>query len=334
MFGTAATALKRAVERPGEMVGCPVCGADSDAVADTGEPLAQRLNRALGATGAAQWLTGQECLRRCRACTLEFADPMVAPAEGFYLWLTQSGFPYPAHRWEWDASLKRLARRPPDAGLLDIGCGDGQFLAFLERHGRLRGEGIDLNPDVVDAARRAGHAVFGGTVETYLAAKQQLPEVVTLWHVVEHVSDPLGLLRGIADGLPEGGEILFSVPLSPMSFEARWPDPFNAPPHHLTRWNERSLHALAHALGLKVELTLPAAASARSRALRALVLDANDGLAPHRSRCRKAAMLAARLLREPTLWRKELARQRGWPTLNGLPRPDVVLVALTRVATV
>src|SRR5690348_6506358 len=50
-----------------------------------------------------------------------------------------------------------LARLPAGATLLDVGCGPGE----LHRRSGLTGVGLDLDPDVIEQARRrAPHAEF------------------------------------------------------------------------------------------------------------------------------------------------------------------------------
>src|SRR5438045_2335912 len=54
--------------------------------------------------------------------------------------------------------------------------------------------------------------------------------------------------------LSEDGSIFLSVPNSPTSWEAFGWTRLNLPPHHLTRWNERSLERLASEIGMRAEI--------------------------------------------------------------------------------
>ena len=106
--------------------------------------------------------------------------------------------------------VERLLRVRPDQ-LVEIGCGDGALLAELGRRdaaGSLHG--FDVSEEAVRAARRRGLRsvdVFDG---------QRVPvaddafDVAVLSHVLEHVADPVALLREAARTAPT---IIVEVPL-------------------------------------------------------------------------------------------------------------------------
>jgi SAM-dependent methyltransferase len=98
--------------------------------------------------------------------------------------------------------LGRVASKP--GRLLDVGCGDGSFLI---------------------AARGAGWQVFG----TELHGAEQLPgcrifrrpldaagdgpfDCITMWHVLEHVPEPLQCIKELRRMLAPGGVLLLAVP--------------------------------------------------------------------------------------------------------------------------
>ena len=53
------------------------------------------------------------------------------------------------------------------ANVLDIGCGRGEFLALLREHG-VTGQGVDLNPDMVELCRTAGFTAAEADALAYL----------------------------------------------------------------------------------------------------------------------------------------------------------------------
>lgn len=312
---------------------CPVCGGASSRIAQLPrEEVVQVIEQSLAARGLRDIPWGDFTLWRCASCGLEFADPMREPGSEFYQWLTRSGFRYPASRWEWEACSQMLGRLRSLSGdanwtIVDVGCGDGGFLSLLSGLKGGRCIGLDLNPDVVALCRSKGLEVIHGD---FAAAHAQLPQgvdAVSLWHVVEHVGDPVRVLEQTKALLREGGMICFSVPLTPMSYEHSWWDPFNAPPHHLTRWCVPALHALANRLGMRMELILPDADPYHHRVLRSLALQAQPTFG-NTSRWYKALRLARLLVRRP--WRLVLEgwRQAKHPRINGKVQPDVVLVCL------
>jgi 2-polyprenyl-3-methyl-5-hydroxy-6-metoxy-1,4-benzoquinol methylase len=113
--------------------------------------------------------------------------------------------------------------------------------------------GVELNDDTAAIARARGLEVTTGTLDS-------LPEVwgdfdaVTMWDVIEHVPDPVGLLREVYDRLAVGGWLWLATPNVDGAFPraslkvahrvGRWPHP--EPPYHLSQFSERTIR---HALG-------------------------------------------------------------------------------------
>jgi SAM-dependent methyltransferase len=103
--------------------------------------------------------------------------------------------------------------RDKHARIMDIGCGDGQFLEFLSRRGYDRIAGIEPNPDRAHNARRRGVPVFATRQEAQ--ANGQFADgfdVMFLWHVLEHVDRPANFLADYLPGLAGSGVLVISVP--------------------------------------------------------------------------------------------------------------------------
>jgi SAM-dependent methyltransferase len=103
-----------------------------------------------------------------------------------------------------------------DGRLLDVGCGDGTFLAnLLRRHPKLDAHGIDFSP----SARQTTPAVLQGRIKvgSVLELEKHYDpgsfDAVMSCEVLEHVEDPGLVLRGIATILRPGGLAVFTVPL-------------------------------------------------------------------------------------------------------------------------
>jgi len=268
---------------------------------------------------------------KCRNCALEFASPMRSASPEFYRWLTLAGLRYPSNRWEWHACSARIRERSDlrlrEISVMDIGSGEGDFLRLIGGLPRVRATGLEHNPEAIRRSREKGLEVIEGDLGDIAELPKSSIDVITCWHVVEHIEDPVELLSAAAELLRPGGELMFSVPLSPMSYEHAWPDPFNEPPHHLTRWNPESLAALAKRLGMRADLDLPPSKPAVVRWLRALLLRATDGRELG-SRSRKALAIAKLALANPSLLWREWKHQRLRLRLKGRILPDVVLVTL------
>lgn len=170
---------------------------------------------------------------------------MLAASPSFYDAITSK---FTGGRWEFGVAAKVLAERFPDGySLLDLGCGAGAFLTHLPAEAKITA--VDSSTSQIDEAKRQCPSAnfVCGTLEDVTGQF----DAITLFHVVEHVTDPLALLRECFVRLAPNGVICFSVPLSPTIWDyGRYPDPFNLPPHHLTTWNLRALSALAVQLNM------------------------------------------------------------------------------------
>ena len=106
--------------------------------------------------------------------------------------------------------VRHTARGPGRLRILDIGCGAGEFLAALPPAAFDR-VGLEINPNGVAAARSKGVDVIHGDIRS-LAPDTQPFDIVTLWHVLEHVPDPAALLAAIRRIKKDSGVIVFAVP--------------------------------------------------------------------------------------------------------------------------
>lgn len=94
--------------------------------------------------------------------------------------------------------------------LMDFGCGNGEVLAAARVLG-MQAIGIDISAARVDAARASGALVLPDLAAFDAEAGGKVHAVV-LSQVLEHVSDPLGLLGQIAQRLLPGGVLFVAVP--------------------------------------------------------------------------------------------------------------------------
>jgi 2-polyprenyl-3-methyl-5-hydroxy-6-metoxy-1,4-benzoquinol methylase len=109
--------------------------------------------------------------------------------------------------------LRELGKRvAPDARrLLDVGAHAGRFMHLAKQAG-WQAEGIELNPRTAAyAARRTGAPVHQINAHALQADGRQY-SAVTLTDVLEHIPDPLSLLRVLADLLEPGGCVAVKVP--------------------------------------------------------------------------------------------------------------------------
>lgn len=139
----------------------------------------------------------------------------------------------------------------PGMRLLDVGCGDGTFIARLkERFPDLDVAGIDFS-----AAAREGDsetlraAMTTGDVEKLTDYyDEESFDLVVSCEVLEHVEDPAAVLHGVNQVLKPGGIGVFTVPLGMQ----HWSELDDAG-QHLRRFEPGEFDALCVDAGLKVE---------------------------------------------------------------------------------
>lgn len=236
---------------------CPVCAAtDVDRLREItlGEFLKELTGLADGSDELRRIVLATEreigaagyVIRGCRSCGLEFADPLRQPGGRWYAEIYGRYRPnaYP-DRWEFEEVATWV-----EAGqtLLELGCGDGRFLARVRERGA-EGVGVDPNPEALSAARR-----LGLTVHETLEEVRGAFDWVCMFHTLEHLPDPRAAVTAARSRCAENGRLAVSVP-SPFSYvKFIWgPSVLSMPPHHMTTWSERSMRGLLCAAGLVEE---------------------------------------------------------------------------------
>lgn len=171
---------------------------------------------------AANWL---HAYLQCAKCGLIFTSslPSLADLSRSYAQVENASYQI-RHKTSWkdwlthkELTLNELGIAPISKHLhhrqlaLDIGCGEGYLLELLDRFG-YHAEGIDLNPSFVRTSNQRGNKASVASVE-------QIPldghfDLVTMFHVVEHLRDPFEALTTIASKINPGGSLIVETPLS------------------------------------------------------------------------------------------------------------------------
>ncbi len=98
----------------------------------------------------------------------------------------------------------------PESTVLDIGCGNGELLAWLATHKNIDGRGIEIDTDNVNKAIALGVSVIQGDIETDLAFyPDHAFDVVVLSQTLQAMRDPKAVLTEL---LRIGKTAIVSVP--------------------------------------------------------------------------------------------------------------------------
>ena len=144
--------------------------------------------------------------------------------------------------------------------VLDIGCGPGWFLKAANQRG-WKTQGIEPSKQAAEHARELGLNIVTAMFDETTAPKLARCDVVHLNNMLEHVPDPIALLRLAIGRAWPGGLICVGVPndynvlqeAARVSGAKAW---WLAPPHHLNYFDFASLEALLGRCGLEVVETL------------------------------------------------------------------------------
>lgn len=137
--------------------------------------------------------------------------------------------------------------------LLDVGCGNGAFLARMKSLG-WEAVGVELDEKAANVAKTEFDVdVFIGTLEAADFADESF-DVITLSHVIEHIGDPRELLCRCRKLLRKGGRVVVTTPnadsLGHKIFQENWRG--LEVPRHLMVFSLRTLAQLASEAGLSI----------------------------------------------------------------------------------
>ena len=146
-------------------------------------------------------------------------------------------------------------RAPGEMRVLDIGCSRGQFVAAAAEAGFMA-EGVEPAARIAAAAREAGLNVHTGFLHD-VAFPEGSFDAVTLFEVLEHLKEPLTLMRECRRILKPGGVLCASTgntqSWTVAAMGGRW-DYFHLDQDggHVSFYNPRSVALLAERSGFKL----------------------------------------------------------------------------------
>jgi 2-polyprenyl-3-methyl-5-hydroxy-6-metoxy-1,4-benzoquinol methylase len=237
-----------------EETACPLCSHSRSV------PFIEAQDPAPGSAGL--WFA----VVRCERCGLRFTNPRPAP-ESIAQFYSADYRPHrrprqlrrPLKRWY---PLGALRGRPSErrslpwhgqGRLLDFGCGGGSFIARMAEQG-WKVIGLDASVGVVQGIQeKLGLKALVGSLP-HPELKSGTFDVVTMWHSLEHVHDPLRVLREAYQLLVPEGRLLIATP-NIDSWPYRW---FGRSwfgldlPRHLVHFCPKSLRIMLECAGFRV----------------------------------------------------------------------------------
>lgn len=102
--------------------------------------------------------------------------------------------------------IKRLLTGRPKIRLLDIGCSTGTAVEIFRGLG-IDAEGIDPSPPAVEVGRARGLTLYEGYLEDLQFSDDSF-DVLTMYEVIEHLPDPVSMLKECHRILKPNGVLL------------------------------------------------------------------------------------------------------------------------------
>lgn len=144
------------------------------------------------------------------------------------------------------ARFWQVRRFKKSGHLLDIGSGNGQFLHFFGPMWQL--SGVEVNRDFVKISQELvpSAKIYAGKFERF-KSKPASYDVITLWHVFEHLDNPLTVMKKIYRLLKPGGLLFVEVPQGNSLLRKLFSNDWQLLmfPQHLYFWTAASLRYLA-----------------------------------------------------------------------------------------
>jgi SAM-dependent methyltransferase len=161
--------------------------------------------------------------------------------------LDQRHWWYRARREVLAELIRRKASPPPNARLLEIGCGTGHNLTMLGEFGAV--EGLELD-DIARgiAEQRLGRPVMSSPLPELSGVPEAAYDLVGAFDVIEHIADDQAALESIASRLKPGGKFVMTVPAHQWMWSAH--DVVN---HHQRRYSKAGLRRLLQQSPLRLE---------------------------------------------------------------------------------
>lgn len=206
-------------------------------------------------------LSGSSDLVGCAACGMVFNDLEAVESQLDIYYRSQAHYLASSTAGSGGYSAQEISRYQrliahlPAGGaartiLLDVGCGKGGLMRYVAEQELASPVGIEA----AEPNRRFVQEELGLPVYPSLDAmpeSQPAPTVIVLNHVLEHLADPLGMLRALVARARPETLFCLEVPdtLALLDRAPPWPDLYF---EHINHFDAGSLRALARAAGLEI----------------------------------------------------------------------------------
>ena len=220
--------------------------------------------RICGSNNRASLFEVNKChIIRCVDCGLmqmeqPLDDEMLSQIYGTRFFQETKYFMNEAARKEQERRLSLLCQANVPAGgrVLDVGCAAGDFLLMAKDDYEMWG--TDYSEFAVGKAKtripEIQDRLFSGSADD-LDLADGFFDAITLWDVIEHLDDPVRIVKALKPKLKPGGSIFVSTPnagaLIARMMGKRWA--FMHPPEHVLFFEKQHISSMMNQCGLEME---------------------------------------------------------------------------------
>ena len=162
-------------------------------------------------------------------------------------WLKETEFD---DKRRYDFVKEKIANK----NVLDFGCGIGGFIEMAKKSAR-NISGVELDRALQSSFQERGLNVFLNLKEAKEQSKKKY-DVITAFHVVEHLQDPIEILKDLSELLTKNGEVVIEIPNSNDAlltlYENETFQNFTYWSLHLFLFNKKTVTELIKQAGLKL----------------------------------------------------------------------------------
>lgn len=209
-------------------------------------------------------LPGDFSIVRCPECQMMWTNPRPTP-QSIGAYYPDEYAPYnttspavvrPSKGPKGWLGLENANRTPAIAPgrLFEIGCSSGRYLLTMRQEG-WEVAGLEFSPHAAEKARQQGLDVVSGSAELLATQDDRKYDVIAAWMVIEHLHDPIAVLRSLRAKAEDNGYLVCSVPdasaLEFRLFGKRWYALHL--PAHLFHFTPQTIRRTLEAAGWKVE---------------------------------------------------------------------------------
>lgn len=156
-----------------------------------------------------------------------------------------------ARKWALGTKYKLVNSYQPQGRVLDIGCGTGEFLSHLMSRGYLV-EGVE--PEVKAREQAIANYSIAVVPSVEQVANKEYYQVITMWHVLEHVPDVRATFKKLFALLADRGILIIAVPDRDSWDNHHYGTQWAAwdVPRHLSHFRRRDMHRLLQEHGFEL----------------------------------------------------------------------------------